>query len=263
MHGAESCSSWHNNTTTQGLAGCKEPSGTTGQPQRLLCKKVYSLVPSFTHSQRRAVTGEESTSCYFKYPLETMWVHNNHTQRPCHLFPITQMDSRLEHSAEAPADFSSLAQSLRSVSASVAFDVGQGSKEAQLRVHSCPMNIKIPNQKTKNNSWHSTLWGNSVLYQLQQEHLNFPSLEGAICSPWAPDLLLTPGCLCARNWRRNALLRSSDSVFCQQKTPSHGPFSEVLLSLLLSAPPDGFQIISFKRLIQLISSLFAPGQWPR
>lgn len=98
--------------------------------------------------------------------------------------------------------------------------------------------------------------------QLEQEHLNFPSLENAICSFWAQDLSLTPVWLCVRNWRRNALLRSSNSAFCQQKT-SHGPFSEILLSLLLSTLPDGFQIISFKRLMQLISSLFAPGQWPR
>lgn len=94
-------------------------------------------------------------------------------------------------------------------------------------------------------------WRNHVTeHQLEQVHLNCPSLENAVCKPHARDPLLISVCLCVSNFRQRTLLRSSHLAFCQQKTPFYSQFSRILLSLLFSTLPDGFQTISFRRLIQ-------------
>lgn len=119
-------------TTTQGLTGRREHTGATREPQRLLCKKG---VQPGCHWGRK-----------HKLFLQTVWVCNNHKKRSCDLFPITEMDSRLEQNAEVPSD-SPFAHSSTSASVLVAFNIRLWNKEAQLCVHSYPMNVRISNQK--------------------------------------------------------------------------------------------------------------------
>lgn len=195
-------------------------------------------------------------------PSGIVWVYSCYTcytVRTHHLPPVTETDSKYEYRAKIIDDFSSFAPQLE-VEWCLNGSVKTGNN---LRVISkfCtyyhPQNARFSHHtKAIHNA--TSCWGIHIIDQLAKRHLNFPFLENAVCK-CARDPSLISVCLCVTNFRLRALLRSSNSAFCQQKTLSYSQFSRILLSLLFSTLPDGFQTISFKGLIQ--SSKFIICTW--
>lgn len=187
-----------------------------------------------------------------------VWVHNSHTVRTCHLSPVTEIDSRFEHRAEITDEFSSFAPQFQIRQCLGGFWIKVVNMCAELCAYYCPLNVRLPNTKATHGM--TPPWGNHVTEdQLEQVHLNSPSLENADRKSCVQDPSLISVCLCIRHFRQRTLLRSSSSIFCQQKTPSHSQFSRISLRLLFSTRPNGLQTISFQRLSQ--SSKFITCTW--
>lgn len=119
---------------------------------------------------------------------------------------------------------------------------------AQLRAYYCLLNIRIPHQKS--NPQRDTSLRELCSTSAGTSAFKFSSPGNAICNPMRRVCRRFLFASVSEIQDRKTLLGSSNSAFCQQKTASYSQFPRILLSLLFSTLPDGFQTISFKRLIQ-------------